>query len=82
MYKFTFICDIGNTDTKIYLYKNYKIIRSMRLKTKNINKAYLIKKLSSVKKYNKLLSLALISSVVPHVFKFFKIYFKNKTLNG
>ena len=80
MHKYTFICDIGNTDTKICLYKNYKIVSFMRLKTKNINKLYLEKKLNVLKKYHTLLSLALISSVVPNVFKYFKIYFKKNNI--
>ena len=80
MHKYTFICDIGNTDTKICLYKNYKIVSFMRLKTININKLYLEKKLNVLKKYHTLLSFALISSVVPNVFKYFKIYFKKSNI--
>ena len=80
MHKYTFISDIGNTDTKICLYKNNKIVSFMRLKTKNINKLYLAKKLNVLKKYHTLLSLALISSVVPNVFKYFKIYFKKNNI--
>ena len=80
MHKYTFICDIGNTDTKICLYKNYEIVSFMRLKTKNINRLYLEKKLNFLKKYHNLLSFALISSVVPNVFKYFKIYFKKNNI--
>ena len=82
MHKYFFIGDIGNTESKLYLYRNNKILRYVRLNTKNINKVYLTKKLSIFKKYNKFLSLVLISSVVPKVFKYFKIYFKKKKLNA
>ena len=80
MHKYFFIGDIGNTESKLYLYRNNKILRYVRLNTKNINKIYLTKKLSIFKKYNKFLSLVLISSVVPKVFKYFKIYFKKKKI--
>ena len=82
MHKYFFIGDIGNTDTKLCLYKNYKILRSIRLKTKNIDQSYLKKKLNTFNKYNKFLSFALISSVVPDVFKYFNLYFKKKKLNA
>ena len=78
MHKYFFIGDIGNTESKLCLYRNNKILRHVRLNTKNINTVYLTKKLSIFKKYNKFLSLVLISSVVPKVFKYFKIYFKKK----
>ena len=80
MYKYNFICDIGNTDTKIFFYRNYKIIKSIRLKTKEINQTFLKKKLYAFKKYNKFLTFALISSVVPKVFKYFKMYFKKNNV--
>ena len=80
MHKYFFIGDIGNTESKLCLYRNNKILRHVRLNTKNINTVYLTKKLSIFKKYNKFLSLVLISSVVPKVFKYFKIYFKKKNI--
>ena len=80
MHKYFFIGDIGNTDTKLCLYRNYKILRSIRLKTKNIDQSYLKKKLNTFNKYNKFLSFALISSVVPDVFKYFNLYFKKKKI--
>ena len=80
MHKYFFIGDIGNTESKLCLYRNNKILRYVRLNTKNINTVYLTKKLSIFKKYNKFLSLVLISSVVPKVFKYFKIYFKKKKI--
>ena len=80
MRKYNFVCDIGNTDTKICLYRNNKILNSIRLKTKNINQSFLTKNLDSFKKYNKFLSFALISSVVPKVFKYFKLYFEKKNI--
>ena len=78
MHKYFFIGDIGNSESKLCLYRNNKILRHVRLNTKNINTFYLIKKLGIFKKYNKCLSIVLISSVVPKVFKYFKIYFKKK----
>ena len=80
MHKYFFIGDIGNSESKLCLYRNNKILRHVRLNTKNINTVYLTKKLSIFKKYNKFLSLVLISSVVPKVFKYFKIYFKKNNI--
>ena len=80
MHKYFFVGDIGNTESKLCLYRNNKILRYVRLNTKNINTVYLTKKLSIFKKFNKFLTLVLISSVVPKAFKYFKVYFKKKNI--
>ena len=49
MHKYFFIGDIGNTESKLCLYKNNKILRHVRLNTKNINTAYLKKNLVFLK---------------------------------
>ncbi len=69
--------DIGNTETKICLVKNNKIVKKILLRSKErkikiLNKHFKEFQFSKIKKI-------LFCSVVPSAFKEFKRYFKNKT---
>ena len=72
------IGDIGNTETKIFLFSsNSKIINCNFVRSNLINKIYISKKLKYLKKYkfNKIL----FSSVVPKKFKIIKNYIQKIT---
>ena len=62
--------DIGNSDTKICVIKNNKIIKKIIFPTKLLTKSYLNKKIKFVKKYK--ISSSLFCSVVPKKFKILK----------
>ncbi len=69
------IGDIGNTETKIYVYsKKKKIIRKIILKSNLINKKNLKKNLSFILKRRFDIKKIIFSSVVPNIFKLIKIF--------
>ncbi len=73
------IGDIGNSETKIFLYDNkLKLKKKKILKTSLINNKYLNKKLSFIKKYKFKIIKILFSSVVPESFISIQKFFKNK----
>tara|TARA_B100000579_G_scaffold409692_1_gene398952 strand:+ start:713 stop:1456 length:744 start_codon:yes stop_codon:yes gene_type:complete len=69
------IGDIGNTETKIYVYsKKKKIIRKIILKSNLINKKNLKKNLSFILKRRFDIKKIIFSSVVPNIFRLIKIF--------
>ena len=71
------IGDIGNTDIKICLFNsNLKLVKKIKLSTKNLNKKYIYKNLKFIKKFNNQINKILFSSVVPSVFKLIKEFLK------
>tara|TARA_B100001123_G_C14995137_1_gene901257 strand:- start:66 stop:812 length:747 start_codon:yes stop_codon:yes gene_type:complete len=71
------IGDIGNTDVKICLVNDkFKIKKKIIIKTNEINKNNLKKKLKFLLKYNDSLDNIVFSSVVPKIYKKFSIFFK------
>ena len=69
--------DIGNTETKICLVKNNKIVKKILIPSKG-KKIHILNK--HFKKFNFVkLKKLLFCSVVPSTFKELKNYFKNKT---
>ena len=67
--------DIGNTETKICLVNNNKILKQITLNTKKINLTLLKNSLSAFKKNNNFIKKILFCSVVPSTFVKIKIYF-------
>ena len=60
------IGDVGNTSIKICLFdNNLKLTKNIKIYKKNLNKKYLKKKLSFLRKYNSKIKKAVFSSVVP-----------------
>ena len=73
------IGDIGNSETKICLLNSkYKIIKRLFLKTKNINKSFLKKKLNFILKKKIHLKNSLFCSVVPNKFSIVKFFIEKK----
>ena len=67
------IGDIGNTDIKICLFgSNLKLIKRIKLSSKNINTKYINKNLNFLKKFKLKINKILFSSVVPNKFKIIK----------
>ena len=72
------IGDIGNTEVKICLVDNkFKIRKKIIIKTNEINKSNLKKKLNFLLKYKNNLDNIVFSSVVPKIYKHFVIFFKS-----
>ena len=73
--------DIGNTEIKIFILKeNYNVLKKVVLKTKYITSKSLNKKFKFVKNKKLRISQAIISSVVPRVFKMIKKYLVKNNL--
>ena len=70
------IGDIGNTEVKICLYKNNKIIKKIKIKSERINRITLNAKLKCLKMYRKNIKHIVFSSVVPGIYKLINRYFK------
>ena len=69
------IGDIGNTETKIYVYsKKNKVIKKIILKTNLINNNYLRKNLSFIFKRRVDIKKVIFSSVVPNLFRLIKVF--------
>ena len=67
------IGDIGNTAIKICLFNdNLKLIKNIKIHKKNLNRKFINKKLSFLRKYNSKLRKVLFSSVVPNSYKIIK----------
>ena len=72
------IGDIGNTEVKICLVDNkFKIRKKIIIKTNEINKSNLKKKLNFLLKYKNNLDNIVFSSVVPKIYKHFVFFFKS-----
>ena len=72
------IGDIGNTEVKICLVDNkFKIRKKIIIKTNEINKSDLKKKLNFLLKYKNNLDNIVFSSVVPKIYKHFVFFFKS-----
>jgi len=72
------IGDIGNTEVKICLIDNkFKIKKKIIIKTNEINKTNLKKKLNFLLKYKNNLDNIVFSSVVPKIYKHFVFFFKS-----
>ena len=70
-----FIGDIGNTDVKVCVYsKQKKLIKKIILKSNLINDKYLKKNLSFLLKKRIIIKKAILSSVVPSIYKLIKFY--------
>ena len=70
------IGDIGNTETKIFLFhSNRKIKKKIVLNTKIITKKYLNDKFRFLKSKNSKIDKILFSSVAPQIYKIIKSYF-------
>ena len=69
------IGDIGNTETKIFVYSTQKkIIKKIILKSNSINNQYLKKNLSYIFKKKILIKKVIFSSVVPKLYKQIKFF--------
>ena len=69
------IGDIGNTETKIWVYSTQKkIIKKIILKSNSIKSQYLKKNLFYIFKKKDVIKKAIFSSVVPKLFKLIKFF--------
>ena len=74
------IGDIGNTVIKICLFNSkLKLIKKIKIPTKNLNKKSIYKNLNFVKKFDKKISKILFSSVVPKSFNLIKLSLQEVT---
>ena len=74
------IGDIGNTDIKICLFSsNLKLLKKIKLPSKNINKKIVYNNLSFIKKFDNKIKKIVFSSVVPQTFKLIKFSIKKLT---
>ena len=74
------IGDIGNTDIKICLFSsNLKLLKKIKLPSKNINKKIVYNNLSFIKKFDNKIKKIVFSSVVPPTFKLIKFSIKKLT---
>ncbi len=74
------IGDIGNTVIKICLFNSkLKLIKKIKIPTKNLSKKSIYKNLNFVKKFDKKISKILFSSVVPESFNLIKLSLKRLT---
>lgn len=72
------IGDIGNTEVKICLVDNkFKIKKRIIIKTNQINKSNLNKKLKFLLKYKNILKNVIFCSVVPKIYKQFSFFFNS-----
>ena len=71
------IGDIGNTDIKICLFSsNLKLLKKIKLPSKNINKKIVYNNLFFIKKFDNKIKKIVFSSVVPQTFKLIKFSIK------